>query len=69
MKIIKKIYNIEENMKFDKALNETFYLINQYSTDIEGRYIKKRKYKKEMPLISKARKIKKVKKYKKRFVK
>ena len=56
-------------MKFEEALEEAFYLINQYSTDIEGRYIKKRKHKKEEPLISKAKKIKKVKKYRRRFVK
>jgi len=49
-------------MKFDKALDEAFYLINRYSTDIEGKYIKKRRYKKEMPLISKVKKIKKTKK-------
>ena len=56
-------------MKFEEALEEACYLINQYSTDVEGRYIKKRKHKKEEPLISKAKKIKKVKKYKRRFVK
>lgn len=56
-------------MKFKDVLEEAFYLINQYSTDIEGRIIKKRKSKKEEPSISKAKKIKKVKKYRRRYVK
>jgi hypothetical protein len=55
-------------MKFEEALEEAFYLINQYNTDIEGKYIKRKKKPKE-DSISKAKHVKKVKKYRKKFVK
>jgi len=62
--IEKELFNfffkkIKNGLVIKNVLNESFYLINQYSTDINNK-IKKS--------IVKANKIKKVKKYRKRFV-